>query len=165
MCSFRSYSIGREAHCQAPQGTRRTAIIAISVTGASKSFGARTILAGLDFEVADRARIGVIGPNGGGKSTLLRLLAGLEQADTGTVARRRGLVTAFLPQQVAPDERTPRQIVRAARPQLDRIESELAASAVRLGEPEVMADLELMGRVLRRQERLVEEYEREDGHA
>ena len=107
----------------------------------------------------------MIGPNGGGKSTLLRLLAGLEQADTGTVARRRGLVTAFLPQQVAPDERTPRQIVRAARPQLDRIESELAASAVRLGEPEVMADLELMGRVLRRQERLVEEYEREDGHA
>jgi ATPase subunit of ABC transporter with duplicated ATPase domains len=38
----------------------------------SKTFGARTILRGLDFEVDERARVGVIGPNGGGKSTMLR---------------------------------------------------------------------------------------------
>jgi ATP-binding cassette subfamily F protein 3 len=131
----------------------------------SKTFGARTILAGLDFEVAERARVGVIGPNGGGKSTMLRLLAGLEHPDDGTAARRRGLVTAYLPQQVAPESRTPRQIVRAARPEIARIERELTDCAMRLGEPDVMADLDLMGRVLRRQERLLDEYERAGGHA
>jgi ATPase components of ABC transporters with duplicated ATPase domains len=82
----------------------------------SKTFGARTILRGLDFEVDERARVGVIGPNGGGKSTMLRLLAGTEHVDAGNVARRRELVTAFLPQQVAPEQRTPRQIVRGANP-------------------------------------------------
>src|SRR5436190_20695843 len=101
-------------------------IIQISLSGVSKSFGARTILSGLDFEVAAGARIGVIGPNGGGKTTLLRILSGLEQVDAGAATRRRGLLTAHLPQQVESDPRTPRQIVRAARPEIDRIERELA---------------------------------------
>jgi ATP-binding cassette subfamily F protein 3 len=115
--------------------------------------------------VAERARIGVIGPNGGGKSTLLRLLAGLEQVDSGAATRRRGLVSAYLPQQVEPDPRSPRQIVRGARPEIDRIEAELAECGERLGASEVMADLDLMGRVLRRQERLLDELEQAGGHA
>src|SRR5918911_467620 len=98
MCSRAVQYPSRRA-MSAPQGIgRRTVIILISLTGTSKTFGARTILSGLDFEVAERARVGVIGPNGGGKSTLLRLLAGTEQVDDGTVARRRGLVSAYLPQ-------------------------------------------------------------------
>jgi ATP-binding cassette, subfamily F, member 3 len=130
----------------------------------SKTFGARTILRGLDFEVDDRARVGVIGPNGGGKSTMLRLLAGVEHADAGNIARRRELVTAFLPQQVAPEQRTPRQIVRGAKPEIARIERELSDCAARLGEPDVIADLDLMSRVLRRQERLLDELDRAGGH-
>jgi ATP-binding cassette, subfamily F, member 3 len=162
---IRPYSTHRGACCQRRGDSGSTLIILISLTGASKTFGARTILAGLDFEVDERARVGVIGPNGGGKSTLLRLLAGLEQVDAGNATRRRGLVTAFLPQQVAPDQRTPRQIVRAARPEIARIEAELAETAARLGAPEVIADLDLMGRVLRRQERLLDEHDRAGGHA
>jgi ATP-binding cassette subfamily F protein 3 len=71
----------------------------------AKSFGSRSILTGLDFDVEPGARIGMIGPNGGGKSTLLRILAGLEDADRGDVTRRRGLRIAFLPQQLEGDER------------------------------------------------------------
>ena len=48
----------------------------LGLSGVSKTFGARTVLDGLDLEVADDARIGVIGANGSGKSTLLRLLHG-----------------------------------------------------------------------------------------
>src|SRR2546428_12667951 len=112
-------------------------IIQASLSGVSKSFGARTILSGLDFEVAARARIGVIGPNGGGKSTLLRILGGLEDVDSGTAARRRGLLTAYLPQPVEPDPRTPRQIVRAARPEIERLAGGLAEGPERLGPPRV----------------------------
>jgi len=48
----------------------------ISLRSAVKSFGARTVLNGLDIEVDEAARIGVVGQNGSGKSTLLRILAG-----------------------------------------------------------------------------------------
>ena len=44
----------------------------LSARGLAKSFGGRSVLDGLDLELADGARIGVLGPNGGGKSTLLR---------------------------------------------------------------------------------------------
>src|SRR5437764_8117867 len=75
--------------------SKEQTIIQLSLSGAVKSYGARTILDGLDLEVAERTRIGVIGANGSGKSTLLRLLAGLEEPDAGTVARRRGLVATY----------------------------------------------------------------------
>ena len=77
----------------------------LSARGIAKSFGGRAILRGADLEVAAGARIGVLGPNGGGKSTLLRILAGQESSDAGEVTLRRGLVLAHLPQIVDGDER------------------------------------------------------------
>ena len=77
----------------------------LSLRGVAKSFGSRLILDGLDFDVEPGVRVGVIGPNGGGKSTMLRILAGLETADAGELTQRRGLVVAFLPQQLEGDER------------------------------------------------------------
>ncbi len=55
----------------------------ISLVGASKDFGLRTLFAGLELHVGERDRLGLIGPNGAGKSTLLRVLAGLEPLDRG----------------------------------------------------------------------------------
>ena len=52
-----------------------------------KSYGSRTIYAGLDFQVRRRERWCVMGVNGAGKSTLLKLVAGASEPDTGTVAR------------------------------------------------------------------------------
>ena len=77
----------------------------IQLNGIVKSYGGRRILDGLDFDVVEGARIGVIGPNGGGKSTLLRVLAAEEHADAGDVTRRRGLTVAYLSQQPEGDER------------------------------------------------------------
>ncbi len=119
----------------------------------------------LDLEVAEHARIGCVGANGSGKSTLLRIVHGTEDADTGTVARRRGMVTAMLPQQVPPDPRTPHQIVLAARPDLERIERELNEAGARLADPALAGDLDRMERVLRRQAVLLEEFEQAGGHA
>ena len=141
------------------------AITLLSLQAAVKTYGARTILDGLDLEVPERARIGVIGPNGGGKSTLLRILAGIDEPDEGGIARRRGLTAAYMPQQVPPDPRTPREIVRAARPDLERIEGDLAESVTRLADPELAHDLDRMERVLKRQQQLLEEFDQAGGHA
>src|SRR3954449_6593942 len=131
------------------------AVPLLAAKGLVKSFGGRRILDGLDLDVADGARIGVLGPNGGGKSTMLRLLAGEDHPDAGTVTRRRGLVVAVLPQHVPGDERDPLATVRAARPELAELEAQIAAVERRLADPALAGDLAAMGRVLANQERLL----------
>jgi ATP-binding cassette subfamily F protein 3 len=116
----------------------------------AKSFGSRQILDGLDLDIEAGVRMGVIGPNGGGKSTLLRILAGEETADAGEVTQRRGLVVAFLPQQLEGDARTAHDTLRSSRPDLDELERELAGIERGLGE--TGEDLDRMTRLLRRQE-------------
>jgi ATPase subunit of ABC transporter with duplicated ATPase domains len=64
----------------------------------SKSYAARAVLARVSLLVSPGDRIGVIGPNGIGKSTLLRLLAGLEQPDAGRIVRSGAV--GYLPQEV-----------------------------------------------------------------
>jgi ATP-binding cassette, subfamily F, member 3 len=135
----------------------------LAAKGLVKSFGGRRILDGLDLDVADGARIGVLGPNGGGKSTLLRLLAGDDAADAGTVTRRRGLVVAMLPQHVPGDDRGALATVRAARPELAALEAEIAAVERRLADPALAGDLAAMTRVLANQERLLARWTEEGG--
>src|SRR3954447_19119237 len=50
-----------------------------------KSFGARRVLSGIDADFREMRSLAFIGPSGGGKSTLLRIIAGLERPDTGEV--------------------------------------------------------------------------------
>jgi macrolide transport system ATP-binding/permease protein len=59
----------------------------IIARGIDRSYGDRRILSGVDITVAPHARTGLIGENGVGKSTLLRILAGVEAPDGGTVER------------------------------------------------------------------------------
>src|SRR5829696_1597551 len=135
----------------------------LSARGLTKSFGGRLVLDGLDLELADGTRVGVLGPNGGGKSTLLAILAGLEEPDGGTVTRRRGLVHAFLPQHVHHDERTPLAWLTAARPELAELDEQLHAVERRLADPALARDLDAMGRALAHQERLLAQWAEQGG--
>src|SRR4051812_11221912 len=127
----------------------------LAARGVTKSFGGRSILRGADLDIEAGSRIGVLGPNGGGKSTLLRIVAGLEHADAGTGTYRRGLVHAYLPQIVDGDERDARATVRAARPELELLEGELHAAEARLADPALAEDLKAMTRALANHERLL----------
>jgi ATPase subunit of ABC transporter with duplicated ATPase domains len=69
----------------------------LAAVGVSKSYGAQVVLEDVGLVVPARARIGLVGPNGTGKSTLLRLLAGLEEPDRGTI--RRPAAVGYLPQE------------------------------------------------------------------
>jgi ATP-binding cassette, subfamily F, member 3 len=128
----------------------------LQARGLAKSFGSRLILDGLDFDIEPDVRLGVIGPNGGGKSTLLRILAGEEVADAGEVTQRRGLTVAFLPQQLEGDTRNALETLRAARPDLDALEQELATVEGALGE--AGEDLDRLTKLLKRQEGLLERW-------
>src|SRR5689334_15426683 len=64
-----------------------------------KAYGSRTLLAKVSLTIDENERVGVVGRNGAGKSTFARILAGVEPADGGSVALRRGARVAFLAQE------------------------------------------------------------------
>ncbi|WP_436493673.1 ABC-F family ATP-binding cassette domain-containing protein [Actinokineospora sp. HUAS TT18] len=70
----------------------------VNLENVSKSFGVRPLLDSVSLGVARGDRIGVVGLNGGGKTTLLEVLAGLEPADDGRVSRVRDLRMAVVTQ-------------------------------------------------------------------
>ncbi len=128
----------------------------LQARGITKSFGSRSILGGVDLDVAAGVRLGMIGPNGGGKSTLMRILAGEEHPDAGELTARRGLVVAYLPQQIEGDARDSLHTLRAARPDIDELEDELERVEAQISE--LGSDLDRMTRALRRQEELIERW-------
>src|SRR4051794_4297542 len=70
----------------------------LSITGLNKAFGSRTIFSGLTLGLNAGEKLGLIGDNGTGKSTLLKIIAGLDRSDGGSVAMRQGLRVSFLAQ-------------------------------------------------------------------
>ncbi len=72
----------------------------LKVRDITKSFEGRTILQNVSFNVRNRERVAILGDNGTGKTTLLRILLGELEADSGTVKKGVGLRPAYLPQQV-----------------------------------------------------------------
>jgi len=71
----------------------------ITVSSLSKSYGATDVFAGISFSVEKGARFALVGPNGVGKTTLLRIIAGEDEASAGTVSRARGVRIGYLAQE------------------------------------------------------------------
>jgi ATP-binding cassette subfamily F protein uup len=65
----------------------------------SKAFADRPLFQSISFSIQEGDKIGIVGVNGTGKSTLLKLVAGLEPADQGQILRTKGLRIEYLPQQ------------------------------------------------------------------
>ncbi|MBU1611423.1 MAG: ATP-binding cassette domain-containing protein, partial [Proteobacteria bacterium] len=72
----------------------------ITVQGLSKSFDGVDLFGGLSFEVQPGMRLAVAGPNGGGKSTLLRILAGRSEPDSGQVSMAKGAMLGYVAQEL-----------------------------------------------------------------
>lgn len=71
----------------------------VSVENVSKSFGLKTLLDGVSLGVQTGDRIGVVGLNGGGKSTLLKVLTGQEQPDEGRVSQMNDIRVTMVTQE------------------------------------------------------------------
>jgi ATP-binding cassette, subfamily F, member 3 len=130
----------------------------IALNNVEKSFASWSLFHGVDLVIGEGARIGVVGPNGAGKSTLLRILDGTEPIEGGLRTFGKGVVTAYLPQQVEGDHRTAAQTVLAARPDVAGLDEELRACEADLTAPGIAGDLRRMARLLSRQEELLERW-------
>lgn len=75
----------------------------LTATNLSKSFGDKLLFENISFSITDE-KIGLIGINGTGKSTLLKIIAGLETSETGTIQQSSGMKIEYLPQEPDFDE-------------------------------------------------------------
>ena len=103
----------------------------------TKSFGLRKVLAGVNFSMQEGEKVGVIGINGTGKSTLLRILAGLEEPDEGRIIKANHLKVGFLSQnpEFIPGETVLEAVLRVAQTETNRefIETEAKSMLTGLG--------------------------------
>jgi sulfonate transport system ATP-binding protein len=78
---------------------------AVRISGLRKAFGTKTVLSGIDLEIRRGEFFALLGPSGTGKTTLLRILAGLELPDAGTVLTARRRTTVYQEPRLIPARR------------------------------------------------------------
>ncbi len=136
----------------------------IRIEGVAVQHAGRRIFDGVSWSIGDRERIGLVGPNGSGKTSLLRVIAGQLGVDRGAIHRQRGISVGYLPQEVELDpERTLLEQASLLPPKLAEVEAELGAAERRLADPEVASDERKLTRALERQERALERWEQLGG--
>lgn len=141
-------------------------MIVADLASVSRIHGGRTIFRELSWALQDGEKIGLIGPSGWGKSTLLKTLAGVEAADAGAVTLRRGAKVAYLPQEYAGEHGRPAfDELLSATGDLAAIEHALALAEARMADPEVLADADAFDRVMHEHADLLERFERAGGGA
>ena len=102
----------------------------VSTSDLAVHYGASIIFSGVDLDINERARIGIVGPNGGGKTSLLRVLVGEQHASEGRVARSIGIQVGYVPQHPEMDfTGTLREEVMRAFDQVRALEKELEAAS------------------------------------
>ena len=70
----------------------------VSTSDVGITFGADVIFANLNVDIHERSRVGIVGPNGGGKTSLLKILVGELEPSAGTVQLARGIRVGYVPQ-------------------------------------------------------------------
>ena len=136
----------------------------IQLTAAGKRFGEKLLFDDLIWLVTPQDRIGVVGANGTGKSTLLKILGGMESLDYGTITVAKGITFGYLPQEgLALAGRTVFDECMSVFTELLGIEQELHALAAKISELDPVSTE--YAEVADRYHRLDHEFGARDGYA
>ena len=138
-------------------------MIILALQEIRKSFGTHEVLKGVSFTLQEQDRMGLVGVNGCGKSTLMKIIAGEESADSGSVNIQKGLRIGYLAQQGELSGReTVREVLESVFEPLVRMEEEMRSLEQEMAEHG--ADAEMLRRLGGRYDALTREFERQNGY-
>jgi ATP-binding cassette subfamily F protein 3 len=107
----------------------------IQLSGAGKRFGPKLLFENLNWLITPQDRVGLVGANGTGKSTLLKILGGMETLEYGSMAVTKGTSTGYLPQDgLRLEGRTVKEECRTVFADIDAMESELESLMNRMSD-------------------------------
>lgn len=107
----------------------------ISIQNLSVEFNSTALFSGVNFVINKRDKIALVGKNGAGKSTMLKIIAGLQEPTGGVVAAQKDITIGYLPQQmILTDERSVVEEVRIVFGKLDEMKASLARMNTELAE-------------------------------
>ncbi len=107
----------------------------ISVNNLSVEFSARSLFDNINYVINDKDKIALVGKNGAGKSTMLKIIAGLQQPTRGNVAVPQGVTVGYLPQHmITTDGLTVTEEVRKAFSHIDEMQRRYDAMGAELAE-------------------------------
>jgi len=131
----------------------------LAASDLSKSYGPNDIFQGISLSIPHGARIAIVGPNGVGKTTLLRILLGIEEPSSGSVQKARNVSIGYLPQEaLLSGTHTLWDECLNALTELRALEAELAQLENSMGDPQ-LAEVSL-----ERYAKLQPEFERRGGY-
>lgn len=138
-------------------------MILLSLQGVTKSFGTNEVLKGVSFTLQDGERMGLVGVNGCGKSTLMKIIAGLEHLDDGLITMQKGLKLGYLAQQGQVDEnRTVLEELESVFAPVVAMEEQLRALERQMAD--AASDETLLHRLGSQYDQLTREFERRNGY-
>lgn len=107
----------------------------ISIQNLSVEFNSTALFSGVNFVINKRDKIALVGKNGAGKSTMLKIIAGLQEPTGGVVAAQKDITIGYLPQQmILTDERSVVEEVRTVFGKLDEMKASLVRMNTELAE-------------------------------
>jgi len=136
----------------------------IQLSSAGKRFGSKTLFEGLDWLVTPGERVGLVGGNGTGKSTLLKVLAQIEPLDYGSLSAAKDITTGYLPQDgLSLSGRTVLEECLSVFARLQGIEKEMEALTHQMAELD--PESEKYQQVSERYHRIETEFHARDGYS
>lgn len=139
-------------------------MIVLNIGHLQKSFGGQSVLTDATLMVRERERVGLVGQNGTGKSTILKIVAGELSSDSGTVAIQKGAKIGYLPQEARFDsERTLYDEVEGVFEELLALEQQMRKLEKDMADPAIYNDAKQLERMMSLYSATSETFEREGG--
>ena len=140
-------------------------MILLQVQQVARYFGADTLFENVSLDVSDNSRIALVGRNGGGKSTLLKMIIGNESPDAGQITKKKGLTIGYLAQNTGLEsDKTIYAEMLSVFERLQIMEKNLHEMEAKIADPGADHSSSAYSQLLNQYDQLLHDFEEQNGY-